>query len=265
MVTLVILLAATVSAQAPQTKKQINFVSVAQAAAAPLDSYVFVRAKIISVLPPRPDSTQPYSLYISDASGKLRVVIFQDTWNAMASTDFIIPGSSVDVYGQAGEFKAVRQLAVMAPNHIRITPNTRIGGHMGQGGSSASGFVPITIGALNMTLVGQHVRVRGTVKEITPPPKDTYPTRVYIADQTGMVEVVYWSQVEEKIPANEKPKINEPCEVSGIVNEYRGKLQLRVDDPTWVSKNYQQRDAAEKAEREKESQTPPDDGFGVGT
>lgn len=219
--------------------RKLNWLTVGEAMKAKDDSKVLVRAQIVSVAPPRPNSKQPYSIYISDAAGSIRVVIFQDTWELMSDTRFIEPGAKIDVAGKVSTYRGERQLEIARPNHIRQTPGTSAGDSMMLGNKRASNeFTLVNIGGINVGLVGQPVKVRGSVRAIEPSEQDRIPDRIFLQDKTGEIEVIYWSETSKGIAEANKPAVGAPLQVTGIVGQYRGKMQIRVDESSYVSRQF---------------------------
>jgi DNA/RNA endonuclease YhcR with UshA esterase domain len=222
-------------AQQQQQKPKIAWATIAQTEVLPVDSHVFVRAKLLSVAAPDEGSRQPYSLYIQDNTGTRRVVIWQNIWNAMPDPRIFQSGMIIDVYAKVGEFRGQRQLEVNDHRWIRLAPGVRQSlpnSAFREGASESAGerVVQTSIGAVNMTAIGKKVRIRGTVTEFTPSPAPRVPERMVLKDHTGEIEVVYWSDVIEKLPASRKAVIGQPYEATGVIGEWRGKLQLKVTE-----------------------------------
>jgi DNA/RNA endonuclease YhcR with UshA esterase domain len=235
---------ASAQAQAQQevtARPTFNWTNIQQAMAVPLGTRVYMQATVVSISPPRPESRQPYSVYLADSTGTMRTVIFQDTWNKIPNPAWIQPGARVDLFAKITEYRGERQIEIDQPNYIRQTPGTVPvdGAAMRTNRDGAVTFTLISVGSLNITHVGQAVRVRGTVVAYEEPANDRTPFRVMVRDDSGEVEAIYWRKVAEKITPENRPHVGQPIEISGTAGEYLGKMQLRVDEPQYVSRTFQ--------------------------
>ncbi|MCC5876409.1 MAG: hypothetical protein JJU11_09355 [Candidatus Sumerlaeia bacterium] len=226
---------ATRTTTSSTTSPSINWLDITRANRAPVDSNVYVRCTIVSVAEPRPDSRQPYSVYLMDGTGTTRAVIFQDTWRQIPNTDFIRPGIKVDIFGQAGEYRGQRQLTIAQPNHIRMTPGSSETVMMTSSGSSQE-YTAMSVGAISLLSVGQRVAISGTVSKFDTPTTDRSPYRIEVRDPTGSIDVVYWDQHEREVSPENRPVIGRDIHIGGVVSEFRGDLQIRIDEPQMISR-----------------------------
>lgn len=217
-----------------QTAPSIRWMNLNAVGIAPLESNIYVRATVVSIAEPRPDSRQPYSIYLMDDSGTMRAVVFQDTWARIPNTDFLRPGTQVDIFGKVDEYRGQRQLTIAQPNHVRRTPGSADMGFMVS--SNGGEYTPISVGAISLLTVGQAVVVSGVVSKYEVPDADRIPFKVEVRDPTGAIEVVYWKDLDARIPTANKPVPGQEIHIGGVVSEFRGGLQLRVDDPAMVSR-----------------------------
>lgn len=236
------LISLSVNAQQTEDKSnhrsnKIEWVELAKMDELPADSIIFARGTIVSVAPPRPDSRQPYTLYLTDKSGTAKAILFQPTYNDLPDQDIIEKGQRVDVYVKLNDYKGQRQLVIREPKHIRRTPGSSAAG-LGGFGVDSDTYFPITIGAINMTTIGHPVQVRGTVEEIIEPPNERTPWKIVVKDTTGKIMVIYWDEVYDAIDQPNKPEVGKMIQYSGVVNEYRGELQLRIDDANNVTRQF---------------------------
>ncbi|MEQ8818971.1 MAG: hypothetical protein RLY93_01910 [Sumerlaeia bacterium] len=225
------------AAQAQEQRPRLRWTPFAQVQEVPAGSMVVCWGKILSVKAPDPGSRQPYSYYLQDRSGVMRVIIWQDTYNHVLDPQQYRDGLIMYVYGEVGEFKGQRQLEVKRPNHVKLAPN--------QNTVPSSAFVdsdefegdvyyPVSIGMLNIGTIGRKVRVKGTVKEYHPSPAPRIPTKVVLEDRTGAIEIVYWSEVSGVLPARLVPIKGQEWEAAGIVSEHSGTMQIKVLDPEMI-------------------------------
>ena len=68
--------------------------------------------------------------------------------------------------------------------------------------------------------------VHGRVSKVWKPRSDSKaPHKIVLADQSGSLEVVHWFETERKV------KEGDALEITGTVDLYKGKVQLKV----WTS------------------------------
>lgn len=230
--------ASVLAAQQPAAKPKANYIPIAEAKKAEGGQMVYIRGQVLSFARPRPDSQQPYSIYIADASDSIRAVIFQDVWKQIADSSFIEKGAKIDLYAEAGEYQGTRQVVVLKPTHIRRTPGTATAADMAANRRGGENLATVSIGGLNAWSIGNRVRVRGTVATFEPSDNPRLPHRVTLKDATGEIEVIYWAKVAEQIAESERPAVNLPLQAIGEVTEFRGKLQVRVDEPAGISRQF---------------------------
>ncbi len=218
-------------------KPQIEWLTIEGAVNAPDGQVVYTRGRIISVMEPRPDSAQPYSVYVADSTGQVRVIIFQNIWEEMPDTTFIRPGTSLDLYGVAGQYRGIEQIEIQKPNHLRQSPGTAtLHDPMA---STENQYFRVDIGVLNMTTIGRKVRLQGIVTEYQTPPRERWPHSIILEDHSGSIQIVYWDDVADGIAPEHRPQVGQPLEIRGIVGEYRGVLQLRVDSSEQVNRQFE--------------------------
>lgn len=201
-------------------------------------SVVYLKGTVVSVAPPRPGSKAPYVVYLSDDTGSLPLVIFQDTWKKIPDSTIFESGTMLQVFGEANDYKGQRQVEVRQPSHARRAPGTAAAGFSPRALARAgeASYTPLTIGAVNMMTIGQPIRVRGTVLKADTPATEKTPFRLQVQDETGTVEVVYWKETADVLPAENRPEIGKLIEVSGVVTEHKGKFQLRVDKADQITR-----------------------------
>lgn len=232
--------AASEKPKPPTKQTEIPWVTTETASTVKIGTPVFIRGSLVSMSPPRPNSGQPYSIFIADPKGKMRVVVFQQSWSEIKDPTFLVPGTVVDVYGKASEYQGQRQILVERGTHIRRKPGDE---SMGFGdimpiGRNGNRFTLVNISAITISSVGRPVRIRGMVTEIAPSDNERIPTKFIVQDGAGKIEVVYWKEVGDAVAPGSLPKKNEPIEISGIVGEFRGALNIRVDNASHVSRDF---------------------------
>lgn len=225
-------------APAPDPADALPWVTVTEASTMATGSYVYVRAKLDAMQPPRPNSRAPWNLHVSDNTGTMKVVIFQDVYNQIPNpTEIFQPGVTLELFVEASEYRGERQLVVTRPAYVRvkagsraITSKFRSGGSGGFGGN----YTPVTIATLNRQTVGKSVAIKGTITSIDPTPGGTLPTKLLLSDETGTVIVIYWKEIGDQINPSVKMAVGSKVEVSGVVTEFEGTIQVRIDDGSLV-------------------------------
>lgn len=225
------------------------------ALAADLGSEVKLTAKVVSVGPPRANSAQPWSIFVTDGSGPAgKVVVFQDTYNEIPNgADLLRTGNSLDMFVEVAEYRSQRQLTVREADHIRLTPGTNLAAEHGFGEQ----YIPVTAATLNMRLVGMKVSVSGAVTHYEPSPSPRVPHRITLTDGPSAVNVVYWPEVHKLLdpqisqtleefltmPGDQRAAITANAQsgklegiparymlrVSGRVTEFRNSLQVNIE------------------------------------
>ena len=90
----------------------------------------------------------------------------------------------------------------------------------------------VKIGEITHEMIGQLVSVHGHVKQVSERPSKTR-ERIYIValtDGEDTIQVVYWADVAKKIPSDQAPVAKDRLRVIGKVSEYRGRLQVVLED-----------------------------------
>ncbi|MGF1573415.1 MAG: hypothetical protein ACFCU1_10130 [Sumerlaeia bacterium] len=220
--------------------QQIQWSNIAQMVSAPSNSYFFLEAKIRSVKAPDEGSMQPWVLYVEDNTGIARVVIFPKIWEEMEKSEQYEPGIIIQVYGKTNDYKEIRQLIAEGPKWIRLKPNVlQVPDRLKRGEQSTSNtksdFLETSIGGINISAIGHNVAVRGIVKKVQPSERSRVPTKIILADSTGEIEVIYWSEVGNNLTYRNTPVEGRMMEFKGKVGEYRSVMQIVIDTPENVN------------------------------
>jgi DNA/RNA endonuclease YhcR with UshA esterase domain len=225
---------------APDPADALPWVTVADASAMATGSYVYVRAKLDAMQPPRPNSRAPWNLHVSDNTGTMKVVIFQDVYSQIQNpTEIFQPGVTLELFVEASEYRGERQLVVTRPAYVRVKAGSRaITSKFRAGGSGGFGtnYTPVTIMTLNRQAVGRGVRIKGTITNLDPSPGGSLPTKMVLTDDTGSVIVIYWKEIGDQIDKSVKIAVGEQIEISGVATEFENTIQVRIDDGTLVKR-----------------------------
>lgn len=219
-----------------QAAPALQWFSVKDSQEQPMGNFVLVRAKLVSVAPPRPNSKQPYSLFIADGTGTAKVVIFQDMWAKLSNTEQLVPGVEVEVCGKVQEYRGETQLNIERETHIRLRPGTEDVAESLVKGGAVDRYTQVSIGTLNLRAVGNRVHVRGVAEKVDLSPEPRTPTRIHLKDDTGTIVVVFWEDTQKALDPTIRLQAGESFEVKGTVDKFREVIQLRVDDPKHVTK-----------------------------
>ncbi|MCB2157037.1 OB-fold nucleic acid binding domain-containing protein [bacterium] len=218
----------------------IQWTSLSETETLPLQSHVFIRAKLVSLVPPDPGSKQPYSMYISDNTGTQRAVIWQNIWERVPNRNEFQAGLIIDLYAEVSDFRGDRQLEINRPQDIRIAPIPQTLPNSAYREEASSDerdeYNEMSIGAISFATIGKKVRVRGTVSELSISPAPRVPTKVVVRDNTGEIEVVYWSEISDALSYENQPVVGQQIEMGGVISEWRGALQLKVTELSQVRK-----------------------------
>ncbi len=97
----------------------------------------------------------------------------------------------------------------------------------------ATTFAQTPIGQISSSMVGQPVVIEGAVTQIVASTYERQPNRLTVTDDSGSVTVVIWPDAFDALaPA---PTQGSQVRIDGQVGEYRGQLQVRVNDAAEVT------------------------------
>jgi DNA/RNA endonuclease YhcR with UshA esterase domain len=188
----------------------------------------------------------PNSFYLKDASGSIRVCIWPDVFEQVASKDALKNGAQLTVSGRVNEFRGNLEV------HVREAADVKIGDAARTAASpaaptarpaavAASASAPVTAaapaagitpaGSVTSAMVDKIITVRGTVKSARKPWNERAPYIIKVADSSGAIDVVFWSDLADKLSEGQKVKEGDAVEVTGRVNDFRGTMQLKLEDP----------------------------------
>ncbi len=213
----------------------LPWITINEAMAAPLGQYVYVRAKVDAIQPPRPGSRAPWNYHVSDASGAGKVVIFQDVHSQIQGVEAFKPGVTLELFVEVSDYRGQRQLVVTRPAFVRVQAGSRAMTSK-FGGANTDVYVPVTIQTITRQTVGRKVIVRGTITSFEPTSGGTLPSRGTIADETGSVIFIFWKETGEKFDKSVRFEPGQTVEIGGVVTEFGNTMQVRIDEPQYVRK-----------------------------
>ncbi len=114
---------------------------------------------------------------------------------------------------------AVGHLSVGVGNQVRLRCTQLTVDEFAEESEAEEG----TLAAVNAGLQGQQQTVKGTVQFIWSPPADSKaPHKIILRDDSASLAVIHWLENPPDI------KVGDVVEASGVVNVYRGKVELKV-------------------------------------
>jgi len=197
-----------------------------------IDQIVTVGGRIVSVLAPRTEQA-PYSLYLTDDTESIRIVVWKNVYDALTIKENLKPGAKILVTGTVKDYRGNLNIYVNAPTDIRMMDGTATSGKDEATISTVTiaPVVPTPTGVLspsqvNASILEKTVTVQGVVKAYTVARSERAPYSVDLKDDAGVLRVVYWSDVAKSLSFTPDP--GQTLRITGQVSEYRGNLQLRV-------------------------------------
>ncbi|MCX7019036.1 MAG: exodeoxyribonuclease VII large subunit [Candidatus Sumerlaeota bacterium] len=209
---------------------------------------VTVAGEVVSFQESRKE-TAPYSFRLQDASGQVRVAIWPDVFNQIADKDKIKHGAKVTIHGEGALFHNAVEIHVTnaadvivndgkaeAPSAASAAPATAIAPAAKQTSATstlAKGDVT-GIGSITPVMVKQTVTISGKVTSARAPKTERAPYILKITDDTGSIDVVFWTDTAQKLTDAQKVNEGDKARITGQVNEFNKNLQIRVDDPAGI-------------------------------
>ena len=221
------------AAATPAPADNLPWVSLRAALDAPDNSMVYVRARLVSLEEPRPNSKQPYSFHLSDATGTGRMVAFANIYAQIQNSEQFKAGVELEIYAKTGEYKGERQLTLERASYIRVRPGSASTEQKFRpmAAPAQTGYLPVTVAAISKAMVGRKVELKGTIDKLEPSKTERNPYRLFVKDDTGTVLIVYWPDVAAKLDPALHLDSGKPITVNGTVTEFRDTLQIRIDSP----------------------------------
>jgi DNA/RNA endonuclease YhcR with UshA esterase domain len=194
-----------------------------------------VQGRIVSIIPPRGD-TAPYSIYLTDDTETLLVVVWEKVMSQIPFREQLKPDAHVIVTGALKEYRSnlnfyltepgniLLQGADLSPANIKKTaPDTPEPAQ-----ELPPGVFPPS--RIERSQMGQQVTIQGMVREYRAARSETAPHSIFLEDGSGSLRVVYWSEVARALGSQNVPQPGQKLRIQGTVDEYREELQLRVNN-----------------------------------
>lgn len=215
---------------------------------------VVLSGVVIDVAPSTGDRVpHRFTLARVDGGGAVMVIYWPDSAESIHAGMGVPPvGVSMSARGQLSDYRGDLQIRVRDLGNIRIEgyPHT-LGGPAAPAPSTAAAssapaapvaapagpqaneegyFTVAQLPALRASMMNRELSMMGNVSEFRASWSDTAPNIISLADGGQTVEVVYWS---DDTMGFESP--GTPVYVTGLLQDYRGRLQLKVNDLTALS------------------------------
>jgi len=204
-----------------------------------IDQIVTVGGRIVSILAPRSEQA-PYSLYLTDDTESIRVVVWKNVYDALTIKEQLKAGAKIFVTGTVRDYRGNLNIYVNAPTDIRMMDSGV--GSVKDETAKTSAITPVPVapapagilspGQVNASMLERTVTVQGVVKSYAVARNERSPYSVDLKNDTGVLRVVYWSDVSKLL--NFTPAPGQTLRITGQVSEYRGNLQLRVRNAAGV-------------------------------
>lgn len=148
---------------------------------------------------------------LDDGTGQVVLVLWLSTYDELADPLKLNVGASVRATGEVAEYEEELQLI---PNHaaevVLLAPGT-------------PGIPAREIGSLKVDDVGSWVTVEGAITQLE---ALSGGHRFRLGDGTGEIAIFLWQSVHERMPEREDLKVGAWVRVTGLVEAYRGSLEV---------------------------------------
>ena len=211
---------------AAATAQSSQFTPVSSVTMQMLNQEIFIQGMIANYRSPW-NERAPHIVTVKEGDAELPVVFWSDVHAQLANPEALVPGTSVQIFGRVSQHQGQLQLRVSTAEALRLTPAA--GAASNAGGSGFRGR-PVAIGEIAPSMLEQTVSFRGQAVQVRAG-EGTRPTMVTVEDATGAITVVYWSDVADRLDASRTPQQGGVYLITGTVNEHRGNLQVKLNEP----------------------------------
>lgn len=152
-----------------------------------------------------------FKLTLADETGRVVLLLWQDTYDAFVQRPLLNIGSSVRVEGRVSRFESVLQVTPWNADSIQLRKE------------AYPWAQPASISQLASKL-NQRVMIDGHVVRAT---RNQYGTKIVMKDEAAEVEVFVWQNIFDRMPNQAALQLSGTAiRVIGRVDEYRGNYQL---------------------------------------
>jgi len=195
-----------------------------------------VEAEVGTVTPPPEGSRAPWTVEIKDDSGSICVVFWQDVFEKLENKLQLRSGSAIRVRGIVTSYKGRKQLSVSRAEDIELSEGRQVVSKVVPTNALPTSVTELKISDITADQKGAEVTVSGRVSKYWKPrPDSRAPYKIILSDGSGELECVYWSRTADALSGNE-PQIGDQLEITGRLDVYKGKVQLKVWDAADIRK-----------------------------
>jgi DNA/RNA endonuclease YhcR with UshA esterase domain len=190
---------------------------------------IVVEGNITKVIAPKPGSKAPWTVVVTDAGGQQEITFWQDIYDEIRDKILLAPGAPVRVHVAVRSYKEKLQLALSQGVDIEFIA-AGAAKSMVAGPGAPAGETPLTaVGDVTAAMVGKTVKVSGRVTQVKEPEAGSKaPYEVALQEGDKQVVVVYWDTVARHLDDSSKPVVGALMTAKGQVNEYKGRLQIKI-------------------------------------
>ena len=190
---------------------------------------IAVEGSITKVIAPKAGSKAPWTVVVTDASGQQEITFWQDIYDEIRDKILLAPGAPVRARVAVRSYKDKLQLGLNQGLDLEFIA-AGAANSMVAGPGAPSGEIPLTpVGAVTAAMAEKTVKVSGRVTQVKAPEAGSKaPYEVTLQEGDKQVAVVYWDTVARHLDDSSKPVVGALMTAKGQVNEYKGRLQIKV-------------------------------------
>lgn len=190
---------------------------------------IVVEGTIAKAIAPKPGSKAPWTIVITDAGGQQEIAFWQDIYDEIRDKVLLAPGAPIRARVAVRSYKDKLQLALSQGMDIEFIA-AHAAKSMVAGPGAPSGETPLTpVGDVTAAMAGKAVKVSGRVTQVKVPEQGSKaPYKVTLQEGDKQVSVIYWDTVARHLDDNSKPVVGALMTAKGQVNEYKGRLQIKI-------------------------------------
>lgn len=187
---------------------------------------VTVRGIIERVDLPRSERA-PYNILMSDGTGTGRVVAWRNVFEASGDDARLQRGATVEVRANVAQFRGEPQLQLADARDITVVADASQTDTSGNETATPA----VALSELGSEHVGKNVQIKGIVRSVRAPGEGTKaPYMVTLDDNGTEMTLVFWSATYAQLANAAALCAGAPVKATVAVSDYRGKLQLTLND-----------------------------------
>ncbi len=204
-----------------------------------VDNQITLVGKVLNWRPATKPAA-PNSFYLQDAAGQVRVCIWSDALLKVANIHKMGNGVNVKVTGTIKNYMGKAEVQVKEPRWFLIGDAATAAPAAPATATNAKSTTAPTamkIKAITSGLVGEYVTVQGTVGGVRDSKNTKVPWIINLTDDSEVgIDAVFWLDTPPDA-AVKMPAKGEKWVVTGTINEFRERLQIKTEFPTgWTKK-----------------------------